>query len=188
MPSTIPRIRRAPIRHCLTCAVSNGLPVALLKVIEHAGQAQLLEGRGRFRTGIHGRLVDQQGLEVATEATAVDVGIGERLRGLCDGLAFQTFVQNRLDGSPSGAGMCQSPFACGIQPGITILAAKPDDALCATQIDEHLVVEERRNQRIARWTAFFGLRQTPLRLVFEPRLRCRRLMITDGRARVAGLT
>jgi hypothetical protein len=27
-----------------------------------------------------------------------------------------------------------------------------------------------------------------LRLVFEPRLRCRRLMITDGRARVAGLT
>jgi hypothetical protein len=70
----------------------NGLLVALLKGIEHAGQAQLLEGCVQFRTGIQGRLVDQQGLENATEAAAVDVGIGKRLRGVRDGRKDQVKI------------------------------------------------------------------------------------------------
>ncbi|MGF6534280.1 hypothetical protein P3T20_005084 [Paraburkholderia sp. GAS206C] len=74
----------------------------------------------------------------------------------------------------------RSHAASGIQPGVTNLAAKPDDALRAAQVDEHLIVEERQNQRVAGRTDFFGLRQTPLRIVFEPRLCCRRLMIANG--------
>jgi hypothetical protein len=99
-------------------------------------------------------------MRIATETAAVDVGIGERLRGLRDGLAFQTFVQNILDGSPSGACVRQRPFTRGFQPDVTHLAAKPDDALRTTQIDEHLRVEERQNQRMAGRTDSLGLRQT----------------------------
>ena len=51
--------------------------------------------------------------------------------------------------------MRQRPFACGFQPGVTHLAAKADDALRATQIDEHLIAEERQNQRVAGRTDFF---------------------------------
>lgn len=164
----------------------DGLPVTLFKGIEHAGQAQLLEGGVQFRTGVHGRLMDQQGLEVAAEATAVDVGVGERLRRLRDRLALQPLVQDCLDGSPPGTVVGQCPGARRVEPGITDLAAQPDDALRTAQVDEHLVVEQREHQRMAGRPDGFGLCQTPLRIVFEPRLSGGRLMIPYRRA-CAGL-
>jgi hypothetical protein len=51
------------------------------------------------------------------------------------GSLSQTFVQNRLDGSPPRAGMCQRPFACGPQPGFSHFALKPDNPLRGTHID-----------------------------------------------------
>ncbi len=46
--------------------------------------------------------------------------------------------------------MGQFPFACGFQPGITHLAAKPDDSLRTAQVDEHLTF---KSARIRAWQA-----------------------------------
>ncbi|WP_248295358.1 hypothetical protein, partial [Paraburkholderia sp. UYCP14C] len=45
----------------------DGLTVALLERVEDAREAQLLEDRVQFWTWIHGRSMDQKGMEVTAE-------------------------------------------------------------------------------------------------------------------------
>src|SRR6516225_6567004 len=108
--------------------------------------------------------VDHQGVEIATETAAVQVGVGVRRRLLRHGFALEALVENALDRSVFRAAEGERACAGGLKALITDLLAQPDDALCAAQVDEYRIVEQRENHAVTRRADFLRTRQTPLRI------------------------
>lgn len=92
-------------------------------------------------------------------------------------LSVQALVKDALDGAVLRAAEGERAFAGCFQPRVADLLAQPDEALCAAQVDEHRVVEQREDHAVARWPDFLCARQAPLRIVFKPCLSFRRLVV-----------
>lgn len=80
-----------------------------------------------------------------------------------------------------------SPLTGRLQTQIADILPQPDETLRAAQVDEHLVVEQREDQAVARRPDILCARETPLRIVLEPGLRFGQLMISHRVAAAGAL-
>ncbi|PRX26064.1 hypothetical protein B0G75_12021 [Paraburkholderia sp. BL18I3N2] len=90
--------------------------------------------------------MQEKGADVTTEAAAVQIGqqAPPTFARCCCGLAVQSLVENGLDGAVLRARRCKHSLARGVQSLIAELLAHTDDALHATQVHEHCVVNTAR--------------------------------------------
>lgn len=79
--------------------------------------------------------VDHQGLEVAAEATAIQVSVGGGRWLLWHGFGFKSLVEDALDRAVLRAVEGERAGASRLQALITNFLAQPDDALCAAQVE-----------------------------------------------------